>query len=150
MPLGIHPFTVHDISRFPLCIVRNDVVVPGYGAQWQAEIEAVMAHGVPFVLIYLEPGDDEAHADRKLRSLWLKTHKEAFGHLCISLISVLADEARRAHFDAMGRLANKPLAFVMKPRRRRPRAKRWHNGVSPNTALPSSTRPGSGDGALNR
>ncbi|MHA4977630.1 hypothetical protein ACX0K2_14210 [Pseudomonas extremorientalis] len=104
MPLDIHPFTVHDISRFPLCIVRNDMVVPGYGAQWQAEIEAVMAHGVPFVLIYLEPGDDEAHANRKLRSLWLKTHKEAFGHLCISLISVLADEARRAHFDAMDKI----------------------------------------------
>jgi len=63
-----------------------------------------MAHGVPFVLIYLEPGDDEAHANRKLRSLWLKTHKEAFGHLCISLISVLADEARRAHFDAMDKI----------------------------------------------
>ncbi|MBX7276575.1 hypothetical protein K2E96_19945 [Pseudomonas sp. ERGC3:05] len=45
--------------------MRNDVAVPGYGAQWQAEIEAVMAHGVPFVLIYLEPGDDEAHANRK-------------------------------------------------------------------------------------
>lgn len=64
MPLDIHTFTVHDIIRFPLCIVRNDVVVPGYGAQWEAEIEAVMAHGVPLVLIYLEPGDDEAHADR--------------------------------------------------------------------------------------
>ncbi|WP_122570074.1 hypothetical protein [Pseudomonas viridiflava] len=107
MPLDIHRFTVHDISRFPLCIVRNDVVVQGYGAQWQAE----MAHGVPFVLIYLEPGDDEAHADRKLRSLWLKTHKEAFGHLCISLISVLADEARRAHFDAMGKMGEQAFGI---------------------------------------
>lgn len=104
MPLDTQSFTVHDISRFPLCVIRNDVVVPGYGPQWQAEIEALMAHGMPFVLMYLEPGDDEAHADRKLRSLWLKTHKEAFGRACISLISVLADEVRRAHFDAMGKM----------------------------------------------
>ncbi|MGF6093871.1 hypothetical protein [Pseudomonas sp. 18175] len=111
MPLDTHRFTVHDISHFPLCVIRNDVVVPGYGAQWQAEIEAIMAHGIPFVLMYLEPGDDEAHADRKLRSLWLKTHKEAFGRLCISLISVLADEARRGHFDAMGKMGEQAFGI---------------------------------------
>ncbi len=111
MALDTHRFTVHDISRFPLCIVRNDRVVPGYGAQWQAEIEAIMAHGLPFVLIYLEPGDDEAHADRKLRSLWLKKHKDAFARLCISLISVLADDVRRAHFDAMGKMGEQAFGI---------------------------------------
>ncbi|QGA50038.1 hypothetical protein [Pseudomonas brassicacearum] len=130
--------------------MRNDVVVPGYGAQGQAEIEAIMAHGVPFVLIYLEPGDDEAHADRKLRSLWLKTHKEAFGHLCISLISVLADEARRAHFDAMSKIGEQAYGIRYETAATQAEGERWHNGVSPNTALPSSTRPGSGDGTLNR
>jgi len=97
-----HDFRIHDIHDFPVCLIEPDSVVPGYSAQWQKEIDALMARGEPFVLIYREPTDDEPHEDRKVRSQWLKQHKAAFAEACRGIISVLADAARRAHFDEMG------------------------------------------------
>lgn len=111
MRLDPHQFTVHDIRQFPLCLVRNDVVGPGYAEQWQTEVQALLAQGEPFALVYLEPGENEAHEDRKLRSQWLKTHKQAFAKVCVTLISVLADDVRRAQFEAMGSMGEKAFGI---------------------------------------
>ncbi|MFK0091877.1 hypothetical protein [Pseudomonas sp. NPDC090592] len=102
--MNIEDFQVHDIRAFPLCRIEPDAVLPGYGRQWARELDALMARGEAFVLIYREPADDEPHEDRKLRTQWLKQHKVAFAALCRGIISVLDDAARRAHFDEMGRM----------------------------------------------
>ncbi len=100
--MNTEAFHIHDIRRFPLCRVEPEGVVPGYSVQWAQEIDALLARGEPFVLIYREPTDDESHEDRKVRGQWLKQHKAAFAAICRGVISVLADAERRAHFDGMG------------------------------------------------
>ncbi|NIF29094.1 hypothetical protein F3J44_22255 [Pantoea sp. Tr-811] len=102
--MNVEDFQVHDIRTFPLCLIEPEAVVPGYSQQWARELDALMARGEAFVLIYREPGDDEPHEDRKLRTQWLKQHKVAFAGLCRGIISVLEDAARRAHFDEMGQM----------------------------------------------
>ncbi|WP_110968668.1 hypothetical protein [Pseudomonas huaxiensis] len=102
--MNTEDFKVHDIRTFPLCLIEPQVVVPGYSQQWAEELDALLARGEPFVLIYREPADDEPHPDRKLRTQWLKQHKVAFAGLCRGIISVLDDAVRRAHFDQMGEM----------------------------------------------
>ncbi|CAM3377822.1 hypothetical protein MEME101129_28845 [Methylobacterium mesophilicum] len=94
-------FTLHDVSDFPIVRMRNDAVrPPGYASVWCREMDALLAGGDPFVLIYDGRRHDEAHDDRVARGLWLKRNKEALGGCCRALIVVEPDPERRHALEA--------------------------------------------------
>lgn len=98
--MGISEFTVFDVSRFPAVCCHAENMVCGYGRRWQEEMEALIAHGDPFYMIFL-PGDFcEDKADTRLRALWLKANKTQLAMVCRSLISIEADPERRAALTA--------------------------------------------------
>lgn len=98
--MGMSEFAVFDVSRFPAVCCRAENTYPGYGSRWQQELEALIAQGKPFYMIFL-PGDFcEDKADTRLRSLWLKANKTQLAMVCRSLISIEADPCRRAALTA--------------------------------------------------
>lgn len=101
------PFRIHDVRRFPLCLFDPTHAQPGYAAQWQTEMEALLAAGQPFTIAYIELDPAETHEDRKQRGLWLKHNKARLGLLCRAQISVEPDAARRAEASRQGALAAK-------------------------------------------
>ena len=64
MKLDPQQFTVYDITDFPIVTVRNGAIVPGYAAQWEAELNALVAQPQPFPAGRPE---EENHEDRKRR-----------------------------------------------------------------------------------
>ncbi|WP_238891406.1 hypothetical protein [Achromobacter insuavis] len=105
--MSIQPdtFRIHDIRRYPLCLFDPAQVHPGYAAQWETEMEALLAAGQPFTVAYVELDPAEPHEDRKQRGLWLKHNKARLGQLCKAQISVEPDAGRRAEADRQGQLA---------------------------------------------
>jgi hypothetical protein len=106
-------FTIHDVSRFPLVLASGDAP-PGYAAQWAAEMQALIAHGQPFVVVHADARADEAHEDRKQRGIWLKHHKQALAALCRAVISVEPDALRRAALAAQSLIAEKAFGVPMR------------------------------------
>jgi hypothetical protein len=111
MKLDPNLFSVHDISRFPFCVVRNHAVVPGYSHQWDKEITALMNQPQPFVLVYLSTVIEESHEDRRHRGIWLKQNKEPIARVCKSLISVEPDAVRREEIRLQGQIAVKAFGI---------------------------------------
>ncbi|WP_231891491.1 efflux transporter outer membrane subunit, partial [Achromobacter ruhlandii] len=105
------PFRIHDVRRFPLCLFDPTHAQPGYAAQWQTEMEALLAAGQPFTIAYIELDPAETHEDRKQRGLWLKHNKARLGLLCRAQISVEPDAARRAEASRQGALAAKAFGI---------------------------------------
>lgn len=112
MVLNTSDFLVHDVSRFPLVLARGDAP-PGHAAQWIREMQALLAHGQPFVVVHAEPRAEEAHEDRKQRGLWLKQNRRALGAACRAVISVEPDAMRRAALAAQSALAQKAFGVPM-------------------------------------
>lgn len=86
-----------DLGAFPL--VRLPMPKPGiagYGERWMAEFDAILARGERFVLFSVGPIPDEAHDDRKARTLWLKRRRAELGRLCLAHLHVERDPAQRA------------------------------------------------------
>ncbi|PCE30122.1 hypothetical protein [Burkholderia ubonensis] len=111
MNLDPQEFVVHDISRFPFCVFRAQAATPGYAPQWEKEIDALMHHGAPFVVVYVSLDADETHEDRKQRAVWLKQNKAALGAVCKALISVEPDPERRISIAALGETAVKAFGI---------------------------------------
>lgn len=101
MSLHEASFDIHDISGFPLVRFRNDRAVDGYAVQWQREMEALLAYGQAFAILYADPRHDEHHEDRKQRGMWLKHNKDALASLCKGLATVEPDPAQRARLSDM-------------------------------------------------
>lgn len=110
--LDTDQFIIHDISRFPLCVFRNDAAAPGYAAQWATEMAALIAHAAPFVVAFAGTPDGEAHEDRRDRAMWLKQNKAALAQVCRALVTVDADPARRAEAIEQGRMATKAFGIA--------------------------------------
>jgi hypothetical protein len=72
-------------------------------------MDALIEGRARFVLIYPKAERDEAHEDRKVRGAWLKQNKDRLAELCLGLIVVEPDAARRAELEAM--LPNLVRAF---------------------------------------
>lgn len=109
--LDPNDFTVHDIHHFPVCVFRAESATPGYALRWEREIDALMRHGEPFVVVYIELDADETHDDRKHRAVWLKQNKNALGAVCKALVSVEPDPDRRAEVAAQGEVAVKAFGI---------------------------------------
>lgn len=52
MTLSSQRFTVYDIRQFPLVIMRNQAIVPGYTKRWEEELNSLIAQALPFVIVF--------------------------------------------------------------------------------------------------
>lgn len=105
MPLPNHSFILHDVSQFPLVWARDEAAVPGYAGQWRQEMDTLLDHGQPYVLIHGPHQHEEIHEDRKQRGLWLKHNKLALQRVCLALIRYEPDPEQRARIQAMAHIA---------------------------------------------
>lgn len=95
------PFTLHDVSTFPIVRLRaEEARPPGYATAWCQEMDRLLAGEKPFVLVYPGRRDDEPHDDRVARGLWLKRNKEVLAGRCRALIVVEPDSDRRRALEA--------------------------------------------------
>jgi hypothetical protein len=94
-------FEIHNISAFPLIRFCSERAGTGYAVQWQREMEALLAHGTPFAILYTAAHGEETQEDRKLRAIWLKQNRAALARLCCGLASVEPDATRRAALQQM-------------------------------------------------
>ncbi|ERK05795.1 hypothetical protein L580_2855 [Serratia fonticola AU-P3(3)] len=114
MTLSSQRFTVYDIRQFPLVIMRNQAIVPGYTKRWEEELNNLIAQALPFVIVF-PPNrpKEESNDDRKCRMRWFKANKEKFGRVCRALISVEPDakerEQQMAHAKEMMKFFGTPL-----------------------------------------
>jgi len=113
MTLDSADVLLHDIARFPLVLAKGDTS-PGYAAQWEREMQALMGQGKPFVLIHPQARAEDAHEDRKRRGLWLKQNKQALGVCCKAVISVEPDDDRRAALAGQSAMAEKAFGLPMR------------------------------------
>jgi len=113
MTLDCTNFTLHNVSGFPLVLANGDAS-PGYAAQWEREMKALVAHGEAFVLIHSQARAKETHEDRKRRGTWLKQNRQAFSAVCKALISVETDAVRRTALAAQSVMAEKAFGIPMR------------------------------------
>ncbi|MGY2051201.1 hypothetical protein [Methylobacterium sp. JK268] len=113
MTLDASSFAIHDVADFPLVRWRPEQVAPGYAAAWEREMEALVAHGAPFVILFAGGRAAEPHEDRVRRGLWLKRHKEALARHCRALITVEPDPEARLAFDAQAALTRRAFGIPM-------------------------------------
>lgn len=105
-------FSIHDVSDFPIVRFRPETAVEGYAPLWENDMDALLRHGAPFVMLFEEKRSDEAHADRKRRGLWLKHHKVALAAICQGLVSIESDGEKRAQLQAMAAGAMKAFGIL--------------------------------------
>lgn len=111
MKLNPDDFKIHDISRFPLCVFDQEAARAGYAPQWEAEMLALLRHGQPFSVAYVELRADESTEDRRHRAVWLKQNKERLARYCKALISVEPDAGRREQAAQHGEVAVKAFGI---------------------------------------
>ncbi|CAH1694644.1 conserved hypothetical protein [Hyphomicrobiales bacterium] len=111
--LNTQSFVVHDVDAFPIVRSRSGAIQPGYGAQWQREMDALIAHGEPFVVIFDQGHPEEAHDDRKLRGLWLKRNRERLAAMCKAVLAVEPNAGKRLALKAQAALVSKAFNVPM-------------------------------------
>lgn len=114
MTLNSQHFTVYDIRQFPLVIMRNQAIVPGYTKPWGEELKKLIAQAIPFVIVFPpHRPKEETNEDRKYRMRWFKANKDKFGSVCRAMISVEPDPKEReqqiAHTKEMMKFFGTPL-----------------------------------------
>ena len=110
-PTSSH-FSIHDVSDFPIVRFRPETAVEGYAPLWENDMDALLRHGEPFVMLFEQERSDEAHVDRKRRGLWLKHNKLALAAICRGLVSIEANAEERARLQAMAAGAMKAFGIV--------------------------------------
>ena len=105
-------YSIHDVNDFPIVRFRPETAVEGYAPLWENDMDALLRHGEPFVMLFEQERSDEAHLDRKRRGLWLKHHKAALAAICRGLVSIEADAQQRARLQAMAAGAMKAFGIV--------------------------------------
>lgn len=96
MSSALATLAVFDVTDFPLVVVRNDAIASdGYAQRWLDDMDALLRHGEPFVMIFPPARPDEAHDDRKQRGKWLKENRAALAAVCRALITVEPDPKER-------------------------------------------------------
>jgi hypothetical protein len=95
------PLLLHDKTDFPIVRLDPAAVLPGYAAAWCDEMDALLAEGWPFVLIYPASDRHEGHEDRKRRGLWLKANKDRLAEVCLAMIIVEPDVGKRAELESI-------------------------------------------------
>jgi hypothetical protein len=113
MPLHTQSFTVHDVSDFPVVRSRPDAITPGYAAHWETEMDALLAQGQHFVVIFVGERVEETHEDRKRRGIWLKKNKHALGRLCSGLVTAEPDGLKRAALKVQSAMLAKAFGIPL-------------------------------------
>lgn len=102
-----HPHTAFlDISQLPVARLPHMPDSRQAISDWLADMESLMAGGLPFVLVYppikMEPGASEDPEGRKTTVLWLKAHREAFTAHCKGMVLICAsDQSNKGALQAM-------------------------------------------------
>jgi len=78
---------MHDASRFPLVRLRRCAVQPGYAFGWGAEMRRLLSLKAPFVIVS-EHDANETADDTRLRSAWLRSHRETLALFCRGFIVI--------------------------------------------------------------
>lgn len=92
---------MHDASRFPLVRLRRRAVQPGYAFGWGAEMQRLLSLKTPFVIVS-DHDADELTDDTRLRSAWLRSHRETLALFCCGFIVIEPRiEARVSTREAM-------------------------------------------------
>jgi hypothetical protein len=78
---------MHDASRFPLVRLRPRAVQPGYAFGWGAEMQRLLSLKRAFVIVS-EHHADETADDTRLRTAWLRSHRETLALFCRGFIVI--------------------------------------------------------------
>jgi hypothetical protein len=105
--LDAYRFVVFDVSEFPVVVVNNEAVIPGYGARWTSEMDALIANGDPFAIVYQGAIADEPTEDLAQREQWLVRNRVNVARLCKVLVVVEPDELLREQARLRGRVIAK-------------------------------------------
>lgn len=100
-------FVVFDVSAFPVVTVNNDAIVTGYGKRWTSEMDALIALGHPFAIVYRGAISDESAEDYAQRGQWLVRNRAVVARLCRVLVVVEPDERLRDQARVRGRVMAK-------------------------------------------
>jgi len=95
-------FQFHDTSDYPIVRLSGRGLPDGHGPQWAAEMDALIARKRPFVLIFLDTLENEAHEDKKVRTVWIKKNRKDLASLCRGFVSIEPDKATRILKRAQG------------------------------------------------
>jgi hypothetical protein len=89
-------FTLFDVSAFPLVRAHMLGQPVGYAARWMQEMDALLAHGQPFVLLADERPQDESHEDRTARTSWFEANRDRLASICHGCVMVEPGAEKRA------------------------------------------------------
>jgi hypothetical protein len=78
---------MHDASRFPLVRLRRRAVQPGYAFGWGTEMQRLLSLKTPFVIVSDHDADETAD-DTRLRTAWLRSHRETLALFCRGFIVI--------------------------------------------------------------
>lgn len=98
-------FVFYDVSDFPIVRISGRALPIGYGQQWCAEMDALLARGEPFAFVFLDSAENPAHDDQKAQMQWLKKNKRRLAELCRGAVAVEPDRAKRVLKRAQGLVA---------------------------------------------
>lgn len=113
MDMAIEAAQVFEMDEFPIVTFRNDAIQPGYASRWVREMEALVKRGEPFVIVFLPNRPDEEQEDRKLRAVWLKTHKDELSGICRALITVEPDVLQRVESAKEAQAMQKAFGLLL-------------------------------------
>ena len=105
MSLDSGRFRLHDVAGFPLVWTGAPARDAADARQWQAEMDALVAQGSPFVILHRVDGA-EPHEARKARTSWFRHNKRAIARVCLALVAIEADPIPRMALKARAALAN--------------------------------------------
>ena len=106
-------FTLLDVSGFPIVRLDLEGRSGSHAAIWVREMEALLGHGRPFVLLVIGHHGDESPDDKKTKTVWLKTNREALVSVCRGFVSVEPDAERRAALAAQGAQISKSFGLAL-------------------------------------
>jgi hypothetical protein len=110
--MHLSEFKFHQTQDFPIVRISGRGLPVGYGPQWVAEMEALLAMGKAFVIVILDSAENPDHEDQKTLVVWVKSNKKKLSSLCRGLVSIEPDRATRLMKRAQG--AAMALAFGLR------------------------------------
>ncbi|MDQ8032662.1 MAG: hypothetical protein REJ50_11660 [Bordetella sp.] len=110
-------FEYHDLSQFPLVLVRHGHAPQGYAERWIGEMERLLAQPDAFVLIVLDLDTEIAHEDRKAMVQWQTANMARLRERCRGFIAIKQDPSALARTRAQAEKMTRAfgVAFVAAP-----------------------------------
>lgn len=105
-------FRFYDTRDFPIVRISGRSLPSGYGPQWVAEMDALLANGEPFAIVALDSAENPDHEDQKTLIVWVKSNKKELSRLCRGFVSIEPNKAVRLLKRAQG--AAMALAFGLR------------------------------------